>query len=127
MWGMVRPPKVLKANVIASLLAFYMTAMADTSTENAVQAASTHDTDNLGQPREQLEVDEGGISDENITYPTGPKLWLTMTSLCIAYFLNGLVGSRNVIEGTGKLRVNLGPHHRCSRCTQHYRSIQNRF
>ena len=95
---MVRLPKVLKANVTASLLAFYITTMADTSTENAVQAASTHDTNNLRQPREQLEVNEGGISDENITYPTGPKLWLTMTSLCIAYFLNGLVGSRNKIE-----------------------------
>jgi hypothetical protein len=76
-----------------------MTTMAeDISNENVVQAASTHDTDNLGQPRERLEVEEGGISDENITYPTGPKLWLTMASLCIAYFLNGLVGSHAMIE-----------------------------
>jgi hypothetical protein len=74
------------------------TTMADTSTEDVVQTASTHDTDNLGRPREQLEAEEGDISDENITYPTGPKLWLTMTSLCIAYFLNGLVGSRNMAE-----------------------------
>lgn len=69
-----------------------------TSTENVVQMASTHDTANLRQYREGLEVDEGGIPDENITYPTGPKLWLTMASLCIAYFLNGLVGSHDMIE-----------------------------
>ena len=76
-----------------------MTTMAeDTSTQNVVQTTSTHDTGNLGQPREQLEVEQGGISDESITYPTGPKLWLTMASLFIAYFLNSLVGSRDMIE-----------------------------
>ena len=92
-------PKVLEANIIASLLAFYMTTMAeDTSTENVIQTASAHDTDNLRQPQEQLEVEDGGISDENITYPTGPKLWLTMASLCLAYFLNGLVGSHDIIK-----------------------------
>ena len=59
---MVMPPKVLKGQCHCfPLLAFYMTTMADTSTENAVQAASTHDTDNLEQPHEQLEVDEDGI------------------------------------------------------------------
>jgi hypothetical protein len=68
------------------------------STATAVQMASTQDTDNLGQRREQLEVEEGGLSDENINYPTGPKLWLTLTSFCIAYFLNGLVGFHDVIE-----------------------------
>jgi hypothetical protein len=68
------------------------------STATAVQMTFTQDTDNLGQPREQLEVEEGGLSDENINYPTGPKLWLTMTSLCVAFFLNGLVGFHDVIE-----------------------------
>jgi hypothetical protein len=73
----------------------------DTSNGNVVQTTSTHDIDNLGQPREQLEVEEGGISNENIAYPTGPKLWLTMASLCIVYFLNGLVGSYDMIERMG--------------------------
>lgn len=58
--------------------------------EDVVQTASTHDTDNVGQPQEQLVVEESGTSDEDITYPTGPKLWLTMISLCTAYFLDGL-------------------------------------
>jgi hypothetical protein len=102
MRGKIRPPNSytrLKPNLIASLLAFYMITMAqDTSQENVVQTASTEDTDNLRLPREQLEVEEGGISEENINYPTGPKLWLTMTSLCIAWFLNGLVGSYDAIE-----------------------------
>ena len=64
----------------------------DTSTANSPQMASTEDTGTLRLPAEQLEVEEAGISEENINYPTGPKLWLTMSSLCIAYFLNGLVG-----------------------------------
>ena len=69
-----------------------------TSDEAVVQMASTHDTNNLGQPREQLEVvEQGSISGESITYPTGPKLWLTMVSVCIAYFLNGLVGFHDMI------------------------------
>ena len=69
-----------------------MTVMAeDMSTENVVQMASAHQLDNLGQPQQQLEVQEGGVSDQDITYPTGPKLWLTMASLCLASFLNGLV------------------------------------
>jgi hypothetical protein len=74
-------PKILEVSGLTSLPAFYMTTM-----------ASTQGTDNPGQPREQLEVEEDGFSDENITYPTGLKLWLTMASLCIAYSLNGLVG-----------------------------------
>jgi hypothetical protein len=69
-----------------------------TSNENVVQSASTEDTDNLRLPREQLQVEESGISDENINYTTGPKLWLTMASLYIAFFLIGLVGSHDVIE-----------------------------
>ena len=61
--------------------------------EDAIQTPSTNDADNVGHPQEQLEVDEGGTSEENIVYPSGPKLWLTMGSLCLACFLNGLVGS----------------------------------
>jgi hypothetical protein len=70
----------------------------ESAEENVVQTTSQEDTGNLSPPREQLEVEEGGISDENINYPTGPKLWLTMTSMCIAYFLNGLVGSYDTIQ-----------------------------
>jgi hypothetical protein len=86
---------------ITSPLSLYMNTMAETtaSNENVLQAASLRAADNLGQPREQLEVDDGGISDENITYPTGPKLWLTMASLCLACFLTGLVGSHGMAEG----------------------------
>lgn len=46
-------------------------------------------------PIEQLEViDDGhdhGESEQNIVYPTGPKLWVTITSLCVACFISGLV------------------------------------
>ena len=59
---------------------------------------SRESRDNPIPPQEPLEVEEGGISDEDIIYPTGRKLWLTMTSLCIACFLNGLVGSQQRSE-----------------------------
>ncbi|EXJ82712.1 hypothetical protein A1O3_06526 [Capronia epimyces CBS 606.96] len=39
---------------------------------------------------EQLRVEEPGAPSEDIVYPSGPKLWLAMISLCIAIFLNGL-------------------------------------
>ena len=63
------------------------------SVENVVQTTTTGDDSGLGFPREQLEVEEGGISEDNINYPTGSKLWLTMTSLCVTFFINGLVCS----------------------------------
>jgi hypothetical protein len=46
-------------------------------------------------PRENFEIEENqdGRSEEDDTYPSGPKLWLTMTSLCITSFLSGLVSS----------------------------------
>ncbi|KAK2758190.1 hypothetical protein FQN54_004034 [Arachnomyces sp. PD_36] len=43
-----------------------------------------------GKPQEQLEVEEAELADEDIVYPTGPKLWLTIGSMCIAQFLHGL-------------------------------------
>lgn len=73
-----------------------------TSTENQKQSSALPEdtmvndataTDNavVGQPSETLEVEEPvNESADNITYPTGAKLWLTMLSLCIAMFLYGL-------------------------------------
>lgn len=61
--------------------------------ENAVQTTSApaEETRIPGRPQEQLEIEETNFSDENINYPTGPKLWMTVGSMCIAQFLNGLV------------------------------------
>ena len=60
------------------------------SSENP-DVASREGPANAGYPGEQLEIEEGDQTDEGINYPTGPKLWLTMTSLFIACFLQGLV------------------------------------
>lgn len=68
-----------------------------TSTETAVPKTSTAVTNDETQPQEQLEVEESGPSDEAINFPSGPKVWLTMTSLCIAQFLHGLVRSSHVV------------------------------
>jgi hypothetical protein len=73
----------------------------ETSEENILQTNSTEVTGNFSPPREQLEVEEGSLSDDNINYPAGPKLWLTMTSMCIAYFLNGLVSCQKMKERMG--------------------------
>ncbi|KAL9560765.1 hypothetical protein ACKAV7_015082 [Fusarium commune] len=42
------------------------------------------------RPASTLEVEEPHDYEENIIYPTGPKLWSTMASMAIACFLSGL-------------------------------------
>ncbi|KAF5023421.1 hypothetical protein F66182_4521 [Fusarium sp. NRRL 66182] len=44
----------------------------------------------LLRPTETLEVEEPRNDDDDIVYPTGPKLWSTMASMSIACFLSGL-------------------------------------
>jgi hypothetical protein len=50
----------------------------------------------VGHPSEQLETVENEVSEEEINYPVGLKLWLTVASLCITMFLKGLVSSLGV-------------------------------
>jgi hypothetical protein len=69
----------------------------ETSTEDIIRAVSAEETARIGHPTEQLEIEENGVSEE-INYPTGHKLWLTVASLCIAMFLKGLVRSSNVMR-----------------------------
>lgn len=47
-----------------------------------------------GQPQEQLQIEEPESTrdvEDDIDYPTGAKLWLTVICLCITFFLHGLV------------------------------------
>lgn len=62
----------------------------ETSTEDVIRPESTEVDPRIGHPVEHLEVEENDASEE-IDYPTGHKLWLTVASLCIAMFLKGLV------------------------------------
>lgn len=57
------------------------------------QLAASNSAPSQTRVVEQFQVDEshGDESDENVQYPTGRKLWLTMASLCIACFMSGLV------------------------------------
>ncbi len=64
----------------------------ESSTEDAIQTVPT-----IGQPVEHLEIEENGTTEE-INYPTGYKLWLTVISLCLAMFLKGLVSSSNMVR-----------------------------
>jgi hypothetical protein len=54
-----------------------------------------------GRPQKQLEIEETDFSDDNVIYPTGPKLWLTMGSMSIALFLHGLVRFPGKLLGSG--------------------------
>lgn len=58
-----------------------------------VQPAAATPASRQTRVLEQFQVDDGhdGEPDENVQYPTGRKLWLTMASLCIACFMSGLV------------------------------------
>jgi hypothetical protein len=69
----------------------------ETPTEDAVRPVSAEDTARDGRPTEQPEIEENGVPEEEVNYPTGPKLWLTVATLCVTMFLKGLVRSSNVI------------------------------
>ncbi|KAF5589893.1 major facilitator superfamily transporter [Fusarium subglutinans] len=53
-------------------------------------AEEVNDTTQQSRPASALEIEEPRDDEENIVYPTGPKLWSTMASMAIACFLSGL-------------------------------------
>jgi hypothetical protein len=66
----------------------------ETLTQTPTDTATVQfNTDGPGQSRpiETLQIEEPRNEEENIVFPTGPKLWSTMASMCIALFLSGLV------------------------------------
>lgn len=65
--------------------------MAEVSNRRATQPAEAEPSIVLGQPRERLVVEENAPPEDDITYPTGLKLWLTVGSLGICMILKGLV------------------------------------
>ena len=62
----------------------------EATSEDVIQPASAEEAFRVGHPVEQLELEENSTA-EDINYPKGHKLWLTITSLCVAMFLKGLV------------------------------------
>ncbi|KAJ4005972.1 hypothetical protein NW752_001219 [Fusarium irregulare] len=42
------------------------------------------------RPIEALQIEEPRSEEEDIVFPTGPKLWSTVVSMCIALYLSGL-------------------------------------
>ena len=54
--------------------------------------ASAQNNPNSSTQQPEIEAfQEDVMQEQDINYPTGFKLWLTMISLCFAYFLHGLV------------------------------------
>jgi hypothetical protein len=68
-----------------------------TLAEGGLRPESDQDTTCAGHPTEQVEIEENAVPEEEINYPTGPKLWLTVATLCVTMFLKGLVRSPYVI------------------------------
>ncbi|PTD08261.1 Efflux pump afoB [Fusarium culmorum] len=65
----------------------------ETLTQTPVDTATLQSiTDSPGESRpiEALQIEEPSNEEENIAFPTGPKLWSTMASMSIALFLSGL-------------------------------------
>ncbi|SPJ70479.1 related to aflatoxin efflux pump AFLT [Fusarium torulosum] len=64
----------------------------ETVTQQPLDSIAVPITANAEQPRsiEALEVEEPHNDEENIVFPTGPKLWSTMASMAITCFLSGL-------------------------------------
>jgi len=87
-------------------------------TSDTSQIMPAEDTLGVGRPTQQLEIEDSGVAEEEINFPTGPKLWLTVASLCMALFLKGLVSSLTVnFEAQSATDHISGPHNRCSRST----------
>ncbi|KAF4959432.1 hypothetical protein FGADI_1653 [Fusarium gaditjirri] len=53
-------------------------------------AIEANENTQQSRPISALEIEEPRDDEENIIYPTGPKLWSTMASMAIACFLSGL-------------------------------------
>lgn len=72
----------------------------ETLTQTPVDTAilqSNIDSPSESRPIEALQIEEPSNEEENIAFPTGPKLWSTMASMSIALFLSGLVSHSLII------------------------------
>ena len=67
-------------------------------TDETVQPVPAEDPAHVGHPTEQLQIEENGVPEDETIYPKGPKLWLTLATLCVTMFLKGLVFSLDVIH-----------------------------
>lgn len=75
------------------------------ATRDSIRPVSTEDTARAGHPAEPLEIEENGVPGEEVNYPTGPKLWLTVATLCVTMFLKGLVRLLNGFTAMNKLLI----------------------
>jgi hypothetical protein len=67
-------------------------------TEETIRPVSIDATSRVGHRTEQLEIEQNSVPQSEINYPTGPKLWLAVGTLCVTVFLKGLVRWSNVIN-----------------------------
>ena len=87
-------------------------------TSDTIRLTPAEDAPRVGHPTQPLEIEEPGVAEEDINFPTGTKLWLTVASLCVALFLKGLVCSL-LVDSVGYLGIDivLGSHYCRSRST----------
>jgi hypothetical protein len=97
----------------------------ETVTQQPLDSIAVPITANAEQPRsiEALEVEEPRDNEEDIVFPTGPKLWSTMASMAITCFLSGLVSQTWTLSSVTQEAFSptpTGPHY-CSRgCTKYH-------
>jgi hypothetical protein len=98
----------------------------ETLTQQPLNSSAVQITANAdpARPIEALEVEEPHNDEENIVFPTGPKLWSTMASMAITCFLSGLVSQTWTFTSVAQeafLPTPTGPHY-CGRgCTKYHR------
>lgn len=78
---------------------------------------------NIDSPSESRPIEALQIEEENIVFPTGPKLWSTMASMSIALFLSGLVSCTLTTIADSTNRLWTGYHNCRSCCTKYNRRI----
>jgi hypothetical protein len=98
--------------------------VSETLTQTPIDTATVQS--NIGSPSESrpieaLQIEEPGNEEDNIVFPTGPKLWSTMLSMSIALFLSGLVSRALTMIADLTYQLPTGHHHCCSRCAKYNR------
>jgi UTP:GlnB (protein PII) uridylyltransferase len=89
---------ISRVQIVEAFIVLQHTAMAsEVLTERPLAnpaAIEVNEATQQSRPTSILEVEEPRDDEENIVYPTGPKLWSTMASMAIACFLSGLVSHK---------------------------------
>jgi hypothetical protein len=93
----LQPPRTANLNALITFLFRHLRAMTSVPPDDIAPAPATADelpVPIVGHPREQLSIEEPVLTtteEPAVQYPSGAKLYMTLASLSLSLFLQGLV------------------------------------